>query len=580
MACDIGGHVTSTAPRLVAASATKRVDAVFRRSMAHVAECPIHEPSCPAQRRLLATPGSFAMHGDADLRQFLEASLKNLTPEARDALRASVAKEAALPRMVGTMCSGTDCPILVYKSYLAALHNLGFGGFQYRHEFACDQSSLSQRFIKRVFRVPRFFRTAHEVARGVMSDGGAYDWVSEKVQAVPRVNDLLAGFPCKDVSGLNGAACNHRAVCVGDQAAKGGHTAGPFHDIVSYAASVSSLKSMLLENVVGLAAKDKESDRSNLDFCAAHLARHGWHLHCWRLGPRLFGCPVSRPRLWMMVLRMADIEAAGVSLDGVTKIANEAMQACVQGEIRHLDDFLFQEDHQEIIDMMRQAQSSAKISSSASSAPASAQKWVQQYMEACDTSNSRKRSRARHDMETRGFSRKDAGPTPPEFWEPIHPNAEVASLFPGVLALSDRQLSVLATWGVRVNNLTDIAEREPRVVNVGMTSQYARPSALGESGCVTPTGELFLAHRLRKVSGHESMFLQGMHFGEAESAVSSFETVETQELAGNAFHVYCCAAAFLSKEVVVALMKAAVRASRPPLMRMSNADSCSESDCE
>ena len=69
------------------------------------------------------------------------------------------------------------------------------------HVFACDKSPTSQRFIQTVWKdslthlfVERGEAAPAKVGRGLLSASGVSD--------IPAVDDVIAGFPCQDVSSL------------------------------------------------------------------------------------------------------------------------------------------------------------------------------------------------------------------------------------------------------------------------------------------------------------------------------------------------------------------------------------------
>ena len=72
---------------------------------------------------------------------------------------------------------------------------------------------------------------------------------------------------------------------------------------------------------------------------------------------------------------------------------------------------------------------------------------------------------------------------------------------------------------------------------------------------MTPRSQLYLGARGRLMVGLEAMYLQGIHYGSRQ--VRLLEVHRNQEslvadLAGNAFHTWCCAAMVLVRELIFA----------------------------
>merc|ERR1712073_134431 len=101
------------------------------------------------------------------------------------------------------MCSGTDSPLLGYKAHPQSLGYKGYQQFDYAHKLACDKSRLAQRFIKLMHQgsVRHLYK---EMADMVKHGKPVTDLLSASGQSIVEpVDDLIAGFPCQDVSLLN-----------------------------------------------------------------------------------------------------------------------------------------------------------------------------------------------------------------------------------------------------------------------------------------------------------------------------------------------------------------------------------------
>ena len=69
---------------------------------------------------------------------------------------------------IGTLCSGTDAPILALREFQEAAAALGFGGLiSFRHAFSAEIEAFKQAFIRRNAAPDGpIFRDVLEVARG------------------------------------------------------------------------------------------------------------------------------------------------------------------------------------------------------------------------------------------------------------------------------------------------------------------------------------------------------------------------------------------------------------------------------
>ena len=132
------------------------------------------------------------------------------------------------------------------------------------------------------------------------------------------------------------------------------------------------------------------------------------------------------------------------------------------------------------------------------------------------------------------------------WWERSCPSDEAFDLFPGLRALSSRQLDILSFSQTKFPDEKGTQE----VVHSGARSTV-KP---GMASCVLPGGQLYLRHRCRLALGVESLSLQGINFGpERQTRVEGYPSKHLQDLAGNAFHVWCSGARSLTSWVVRAL---------------------------
>lgn len=202
---------------------------------------------------------------------------------------------------IGTMFSGTDG----LMPYLAKLSSMV--GFALDHRFACDSSANSQQWIRHMGTAARIFREAAE-----LGDGKAYDCLTESMQEVESVDVLVAGFPCKDLSGLNVQSAA-RAHCL----IEGSHSSGSgFQHLLAYTKKFKP-QLVVLENVSAITLEtsgvkregvhlyDEMQDaeriaKSNAEVVVASLQSAGYACSYLHVNTREFGLPQNRPRVYFI----------------------------------------------------------------------------------------------------------------------------------------------------------------------------------------------------------------------------------------------------------------------------------------
>ena len=124
-----------------------------------------------------------------------------------------------------------------------------------------------------------------------------------------------------------------------------------------------------------------------------------------------------------------------------------------------------------------------------------------------------------------------------------------------MVKLSDRHFTISAAHGIDVISDEGMQNRSNRTIELSQTFGRTRPSNPGECSVVLPGGQVYLEALGRCAVGHEALLLQGLHFGDGHAMIDEFSFKELQNLAGNAFNSYCCAASFLVKETLLGLAR-------------------------
>jgi site-specific DNA-cytosine methylase len=223
---------------------------------------------------------------------------------------------------IGTGCSGSELYLLSLQHLAAGLTALTGCDVSFQHVWACELSPRKRDWIRANFKPEHLFRDLKEVATGEAWDVAAGEGEAHRrLVPVPAVDILIAGFSCKDASALN----VHRASRLDAVQTGAGTTGSTFQAFVKLLGGMTPRpRFCLLENVPGLAQKDKTTGRSNLD--AVHDA---FHAHDYAFVFKKFnasdtGLPNKRPRLYMAAV--AGLPALAAESD-LTERVHGSLQA-------------------------------------------------------------------------------------------------------------------------------------------------------------------------------------------------------------------------------------------------------------
>lgn len=208
------------------------------------------------------------------------------------------------------MCSGTECPILVWQSWAEAL-KLKFGHApSWHHSLGCERDERKSHFIKTMFPKLLLFCDVLE-----LGNDEATTWPDKLMQLLPSdLQVLFAGFPCTSASTLNihSSSEENRNCVENEDLATGGVFAGILKFLEQHG---SKLRIIILENVLALAKKGKNGSGSNLDSVFKKLRQHGWWAKVWHFQPRDNGTPASRPRVWLLCVPFFIFQCKGWTED-------------------------------------------------------------------------------------------------------------------------------------------------------------------------------------------------------------------------------------------------------------------------
>jgi site-specific DNA-cytosine methylase len=224
----------------------------------------------------------------AERRQF-SAAVDSATSEGR-------------PLRVGTMCSGTDSPVVVLDNLAKAVP-----GLFVKHVFSCEFNERKRSWITANFpNLKLLFGDVNELSA---RSGKAMNHITGEKVTVPAVDMVIAGFVCKSVSTENNKRSMY-ANCIREGFGKTGET---FDGVMAY---VRKFKPAIVicENVKGLTMKTKDEHGSICEPVINHVqqcfkrAAYSFDYHI--LDSSDFLLPQRRARVWMWAFRGRESQTA------------------------------------------------------------------------------------------------------------------------------------------------------------------------------------------------------------------------------------------------------------------------------
>ncbi|CAE7749628.1 unnamed protein product, partial [Symbiodinium sp. CCMP2456] len=507
---------------------------------------------------------SFVEGGHEQFQQWMKHSLAALDTATQSDLAELLSTSA--PIHVGTACSGSDAPVLVLKSFLAAVQQQYGVSVQLQHIFSCEHDDSKQAFLERMYtRTPdrvdmqHLFDSTQQLRRGPGKE--ALDVLTKQPETIPSCSDLYFGFPCQDISKLNNAsrqASNRTAV------KDGAHRTGSvFKDIMRYVEKLVvaaecedtvPLQAMIMENVLGLLDRPRGVDvdtglkyHNNMEYVDLAVRKVGFCMIPLQVDPRMFGMPVARPRLFLLCLPLQKLVDAGVSEDQLRAMATQHMQKLLVSQMRDLDDFLLndadpliQEDYAKAVDLAERRQQ--KLESDLGTAKRAPKRKAETEDAAVPKAKIAKCKWAETHTKAMELMGKD-------WWESYAPSPATLKKFPGLHALTDRQLDLCQVFGI------GFPDSRKAIVDLSQglrSASYVKRIMHNRCDVVTPHGQQLITHRARCVSGLEALHLQGLHWGVDHDRLSDIRSDLLRSLAGNAMNTYCFGACLIVQKALEA----------------------------
>jgi len=231
------------------------------------------------------------------LAVLLATCVDRLASPQRNALKAFFDADPNWPMV--SLCSGSESPSLCTDIFSSVLGEKLSCHPQFVTIATAESKSRKRKFIMKAF-------PNHSICFGDvwdMSKKKAWNFKSDPpgYVVVPCGSRIaFGGFPCTDVSSLHSASgsSEHRSCMINGSL----NTGNCFHGIVAWLQSPNGQLNeiLILENVVGLADKDKDTGISNLQVLVDIFTRQltsPYFVFVVCLCPTMFGYPEHRHRL-------------------------------------------------------------------------------------------------------------------------------------------------------------------------------------------------------------------------------------------------------------------------------------------
>ena len=502
--------------------------------------------------------GSFDELGSRQITQFLEWAIQQLPDEYQSALRMSCRQRRGAREgeeaeeteeaswSVGSMCSGSDAPILVAVALTKAMQNVLGVNVKVMHQFSVEKSRPKQKFLKRMFEgsMIHLYEDVVEVGNKthvqcLLEKEEGRRQRHQQLSLVPAVQALFAGFPCQDVSSYN--LRQDKGTTIRDSTARTGSTFRGLLKFLKRNGASHGFQSVLLENVMGLMTTPKDAAGntidpqtdgayfSNLDHCVHLLDKEiGWTF-CARLTPTMFGVPIQRERIYILGIPRELFVGSGVSFAFARKVAREVLDAALVSSVRDLEDFMLPETHPDILSMKDRASNLTKCR--LGQPRSSKAGWPEVHAQL---------------LEQKGI---------PWWLSPI-PEDRVLRDYPCLKLLNFRQLEILRLHSI------PFPDTQGRTIDVSQGMSRCRVKSKTKAAIVTPASSIYLASRCRTACGREDLAFQCIHYGERQERLAEFEDGLIRDLAGNAWETTCAGVMMLAQQVILGLLAAGARAAQ------------------
>lgn len=261
---------------------------------------------------------------------------------------------------------------------------------------------------------------------------------------------------------------------------------------------------------------------SNLAVCLEILKRDtNQQAFAFETDPRSFGCPQSRPRIWIPAFDIDFLAELKLDPDVLHNSMKDVLNKISnQYGLVPLSAYVLPPEHPAVIKQLSRIERDPQPAEPADSVFKPGEKlpqWPNSHW-------------------------KHAQATGKDWAKVFRITDDEREQFPGLNELTERSGDILAAAGV------SISEEELRLVEVGQTLGRGgsnKSSKTDVVGCVTPNWRSWLTTQNRFNIGHESLMFMGISYSPepaGDPRLLKYSSRFLADLAGNAFHVGQCAA--------------------------------------
>lgn len=402
------------------------------------------------------------------------------------------------PERIGTVCSGSDAPMLAIRGLRDVASGESKTVFMYDHVFSSECEKPKQEFILANASPRALFDDTRS-----LSKSSAFDVVTKSWKKVDECDWLIGGFPCTDLSRLNPHHSDgQNKECI---SASSLSTGSVFRGILDFVAQHKVKKTLIFENVPAICDRSKEVDGcSNYEVCVRSLRDIGWIVHAFFVDPcYLFGIPQHRERVYIIAVPADLLKTKGICEDQFHVLCDGFMAGCVGWGKQSVDDYLLPEDPSRNITALPHKD---KLHDTKG-----ASRWIDVISKAC--------SKNKVD-----FLSTDA------------PDAQALRLFPSLRQLGPREWKYLRLAGV-----TSYPEASTRIVELKHNFSCGQVIRPGYCSSITPGGRKYVSSRCRFLFAEEALRFQNIWLHKA----SAWNSNLLYSLAGNSFEVTSFCSVFL-----------------------------------
>ena len=181
--------------------------------------------------------GLAPIHGISDI--FEDIVSKSIDEDGPCKLAACLHELQGRKLRIGTMCSGTESPIIALKMINKALKRVSLPEISFQHVMSWENVPWKQAYIQRNFDVDVLFRDVTEITKSNAVGGFATTAFGSRVLIPGDLDLVIAGSSCVDFSSLNSAK---------KTLDEGGESARTFDGVARYT-KLYKPKMIILENV-------------------------------------------------------------------------------------------------------------------------------------------------------------------------------------------------------------------------------------------------------------------------------------------------------------------------------------------